>query len=223
MPLLRAPATFTAEVRHSTDRKTRQRMLQSQSKSSRKKIRHVGFTLAEILVALALISLLAAVLLPTVAGQLLKGDAARVSEDLNAVRSGIEQFLADVHRYPGKYSDLSTQITTTASTHTDINGAGYSAGLVSKWAGPYVTKDTLNSGIETGFGGTILNGFGKSLNTNGINYVTIRIVGIAPADYDRIDAAIDGAGACPACRSTGLLRLVVSTADTTKFLATPIQ
>lgn len=198
-------------------------MIQTSRRTGRPLTKFYGFTLAEILVALALIALLAAVLLPTVAGQILKGDAARVQQDLDAVRSGVDQFLADVHRYPGKYSDLSTKITSTIGTHTDINGAAYASGLVSKWAGPYVTKDTLDSVIETGFGGTILNGFGKTTNTNGISYVTVRILGIAPADYDKIDAAIDGTGACPACRSTGLLRLVVSTADTTKFLATPIQ
>lgn len=195
------------------------------AKNRRQMLRFVGFTLAEILVALALIALLAAVLLPTVAGQILKGDAARVQQDLEAVRGGIDQFLADVHRYPGKYSDLSTKITSTLATHSDINGAAYAAGLVGKWSGPYVTKDTLPGGlVETGFGGTILNGFGKSTNTNNIDYVTVRIVGIAPADYDKIDQAIDGTTtACPACRASGLLRLVVSTADTTKFLAVPIQ
>jgi prepilin-type N-terminal cleavage/methylation domain-containing protein len=188
-------------------------------------LRFAGFTLAEILVALALIALLAAVLLPTVAGQILKGDAARVQQDVEAVRSGVDQFLADVHRYPGKYSDLSTKITTTTSTHTDINGAAYTSGLVNKWGGPYVTKDTLNSVLETGFGGTILNEFGKTQNTNGVNYVTVRILGIAQADFDKIDAQIDGTGtACPACRSNGLFRMVTAGGtDTTKFLATPIQ
>ena len=192
--------------------------------SSRKQtLRLIGFTLAEILVALALIALLAAVLLPTVAGQILKGDAARIQQDLEGVRSGIDQFVADVHRYPGKYSDLSTKITTTALTHTDVNGAAYTLGLVNKWAGPYVTKDTVAAVLETGFGGTILNGFGKSQNTNLVEYVTIRIMGIAPADYDKLDAQIDGTTtACPACRSNGLLRLS-GTGDTTKFLTTPIQ
>ena len=187
-------------------------------------LRLIGFTLAEILVALALIALLAAVLLPTVAGQILKGDAARVQQDLQAVRGGVDQFLADVHRYPGKYSDMSTKITTDNTKYTDINGASYPSGLVSKWSGPYVTKDTQNAVIETGFGGTILNTFTLSTNTNGINYLTIRIMGIAPADYDKIDQAIDGtATACPACRNNGLLRLVSATADTTKYLALPIQ
>lgn len=180
---------------------------------SSEKLRLIGFTLAEILVALALIALLAAVLLPTVAGQILKGDTARVSQDLEAVRSGIEQFLADVHRYPGKYSDLSKAI---VNTDTDINGATYPDGLVNKWGGPYVTKDTFNATIATGFGATILNTFSKTLHTNGANYVTVSISGIDSLDFYRLDEAFDGAGDS----TKGRLRW---SGGTTKYLAIPIQ
>jgi len=186
----------------------------TRAKLSRKK----GFTLAEILVALALIALLAAVLLPTVAGQILKGDAGRVIQDLNAVRAGIEQFLADVHRYPGKYSDLSKVITT---SNTDISGNAYTSGLVAKWAGPYVTKDTTNSIVETGFAGSIQNAFKKQQNTNGVDYVSVIITGISGPDYDKVDLQIDGTGAS---RTTGLLRWATGgSVDSTKFLAVPIQ
>jgi prepilin-type N-terminal cleavage/methylation domain-containing protein len=190
-------------------------MLQSQSKSGRKKLKVIGFTLAEILVALALISLLAAVLLPTVAGQLLKGDAVRVSEDLSAVRSGIEQFLADVHRYPGKYSQLASSIKT--GTHLDIHGSTITSGLASKWGGPYVTKDTLaGATVTTGFGASILNAFSKTANTNGIDYVTVSITGIDSLDFLRLDEQVDGT----ANAAGGILRWVTGT---TRYLAIPIQ
>ena len=180
--------------------------------------RRKGFTLAEILVALALIALLAAVLLPTVAGQILKGDAGRVLQDLNSVRAGIEAFLADVHRYPGRYSDLSKAIT---ASNTDINGNQYSAGLAAKWAGPYVTKDTINATVETGFGGTIQNTFTKVANTNGVNYVTVVILGITQPDFDtKVDPQFDASSRTP--RTTGLLRLG-GTPDSTRYLAVPIQ
>jgi prepilin-type N-terminal cleavage/methylation domain-containing protein len=176
----------------------------------------MGFTLAEILVALALVALLAAVLLPSVAGQILKGDAARVMQDLDAVRAGIDQFVADVHRYPGKYTNLSKAIST---SDTDINGATYTAGLVNKWAGPYVTKDTVSAVVPTGYGGNIVNVLAKVMNTNGINYVTILVVGIAQPDFDRIDLQIDGV----ADSTKGLLRWTAAGSDTAKFLAVPIQ
>jgi prepilin-type N-terminal cleavage/methylation domain-containing protein len=194
--------------------------MRSFDSSSRTGLRR-GFTLAELLVSLALIALLAAVLIPTVAGQLLKGDAGRVASDLNAVQTGIEQFLADVHRYPGKYSDLSKVITTTASTHTDILGNAYTSGLVSKWKGPYVTKDTLNAVVPTGFGGNIVNVFQSVAHTNGVNYVTVVIAGISLADFNKIDEQIDGTAS--GGTATGLLRFVAGGADTVKFLAIPIQ
>jgi len=176
-----------------------------------------AFTLAEILVALALMAVLAAVLLPTVAGQILKGDAGRVAQDLQAVRSGVEQFLADIHRYPGRYSDLSKII---ATTNTDILGNTYNAGLVNKWKGPYVTKGTVNSSVDTGFGGTITNTFMRVTNTNAIQYVTVVIVGVSGSDFDKIDEQLDGVVG----RTSGLLRWnSTGGIDSTKYLAMPIQ
>ena len=178
-----------------------------------------GFTLAEILVALALMALLAAVLLPTVAGQVLKGDAARVVQDLEAVRAGSERFLTDVRRYPGRYSDLSRAITV---AETDVLGNAYTNGQVSKWEGPYVTKDTISASVETGFGGRMTNVFKTELNTNAASYLTVVVTGITGPDADRIDEQIDGPSANP--RTTGLLRWVsAGGVDSLKYLAMPIQ
>ncbi len=176
-----------------------------------------GFTLAEILVTLALMAVLAAVLLPTVAGQIMKGDAGRVVSDLQAVRSGIEQFLADVKRYPGRYSDLSKVI---ATTNSDALGSAYNANHVTKWKGPYITKDTTNASVETGFGGTMRNPFMLVTNTNAVQYVTVVITGISGPDFDKIDEQMDGVVG----RTSGLLRWNTSGGiDSTKFLAIPVQ
>lgn len=180
---------------------------------------HRGFTLAEILVALALMALLAAVLLPTVAGQVLKGDAGRVVQDLEAVRAGSERFLTDLRRYPGRYSDLSRAITV---ANTDVLGNAYNNGQVSKWKGPYITKDTISASVETGFGGRITNVFDTVTNTNAIPYLTFVVTGITGPDADRIDEQIDGPSTNP--RTTGLLRWnSTGGIDSLKYLAIPIQ
>jgi prepilin-type N-terminal cleavage/methylation domain-containing protein len=174
-----------------------------------------GFTLAEILVALALMAVLAAVLLPTVAGQILKGDASRTTQDLSAIRSAAEQFLADVHRYPGKYGQLSKAILT---SDQDILGANYTSGLVTKWKGPYMAATDTGT---TGFGGAVQGTFRRFPNTtNNVDYLTVFIYGISGPDFDKVDEQIDGA---PANRTAGLLRWGAGGGDTTKFFAIPIQ
>ena len=187
-------------------------------------LRKVGFTLAEILIALALIAVLAAVLLPSVAGQIMKGDAGRTMQDLNAIRAGIDQFLADVHRYPSEYDQLFTTITIAES---DIHGTKYPAGLVAKWAGPYVNRGLTSGALQTGFGASIQDGFTKVPNVGPATppyYVTIRIFGIDSAGFVRLDNDIDGASAWATARTTGLIRWNTgSGTDTTTYLAAPIQ
>jgi prepilin-type N-terminal cleavage/methylation domain-containing protein len=193
------------------------------NKRSRRRLGRLGFTLAEILIALALIAVLAAVLLPAVAGQIMKGDAGRTMQDLDAVRAGVDQFLADVHRYPMRVSHLTTKVLT---TDRDVNGTLYPAGMVAKWSGPYITK-TLNDAnvLPTGFGGTIQDSLVRTLNSNGINYVTVRIFGLDSSAFARLDLDIDGPSASwTNARTLGLLRWTAgSGTDTTRYLATPIQ
>jgi len=181
----------------------------------------VGFTLAEILIALALIAVLAAVLLPTVAGQIAKGDAGRTMQDLNAVRAGIDQFLADVHRYPKLVSHLTTKVT---ASDRDVNGALYPSGLASKWSGPYINKvlnDATPPAIPTGSGAGIQDSLAR-IAIGAVQYVTVRIHPLDSAAFARLDLEIDGPSASwTNAQTLGLLRRV--TGDTVKYLAAPIQ
>src|SRR3954452_10438062 len=53
----------------------------------------VGFTLPEVLVTVTLISALAAVVVPAVAGQLKKRDPSRVRNHFASIRGAVDQFL----------------------------------------------------------------------------------------------------------------------------------
>lgn len=178
-----------------------------------------GFSLAEVLVALAILATLAAVLIPAVAGQISKSDATRTMQDITNVRTGVEQFVADVHRYPGKVSHLANPITV---AQRDVNINLYPAGLASRWKGPYLGRDSLPGGYQTGFGAVMRDSLVRLTFQPTVNYATLLITGITQADFDRMDAEIDGTiGA-----TTGLLRWVtggVSGVDTVKFLLIPIQ
>src|SRR3954471_16043996 len=79
----------------------------------RRRIARRGFTLGEVLVTVALIAVLAAVVIPAVGSQITKGDLGRVSSDLLTLRSAMEQFIADVRRYPNSVSQLTNKPGTT--------------------------------------------------------------------------------------------------------------
>jgi prepilin-type N-terminal cleavage/methylation domain-containing protein len=181
--------------------------------------RRQGFTLVEVLVILAILALLVGVLVPTITNQVRKGDVQSVSSDLGNIRTGMEAFLSDVHRYPGQISHLSNRIVVAQS---DIHGAVYPASLVTKWKGPYISKDTVNAGFPTGFGGLIQNALRKNQNTNLIDYETILITGIASADFYEIDALIDAPVDTINAKTKGLLR-VSAVGDTVKYLVMPIN
>ena len=183
-------------------------------------MRRKGFTLVEVLVILAIIAALAAVLVPTISNQVRRGDAGRVVSDMTNLRTGIEAFLVNVHRYPGDAEDLVTQIN---GSDTDVNGATYPSGLQSSWDGPYIDRVVEDAGtLRTGFGGLIQDEFTavQYSGSNTTEYLTITILGIAESEFDLIDEEIDGTVSSTA----GLLRWGTDgTTDTISYLAMPIN
>ena len=192
--------------------------------------RRRGFSLAEILVAVAIMAVVAAVVIPSIGGQLNKGDTARVSSDLISVRSAVEQFLADVRRYPSAMASLQTKPSALTAGDTGINASGqYTAAQVARWKGPYMTKDFSASGV-TGFGAPIVVLFRVCDNTTNTltscsapaatgRYLTIAIPGLSQTEAFQVDSAMDDG-----VLSTGQVRWITGGAkDTLRYLALPIQ
>jgi type IV pilus assembly protein PilE len=174
-----------------------------------------GFTLAEVLVTLSIIAIMAAVLLPALNSQIGKGDAGRVASDLTNIQTGAQAFLSDVHRYPGSLSHLTTAIT---ANQSDLLSSTYPSTLVAKWKGPYVQKDVISpSGI-----GTFSQSFTQVAGGNGINYLTVSLTNVSPADWVRIEDLLDEGNSSSTSSTTGLVRYS-STNSTLTYLALPIQ
>src|SRR5205823_5856092 len=89
-----------------------------------------GFTLAEVLVTIAIIAIMAAVLLPALNSQLSKGDTSRIASDLTNLQSGIQAFVSDLRRYPS-----TTTQQTQGATGNDILGAAFTASDAAAWKG----------------------------------------------------------------------------------------
>lgn len=172
-----------------------------------------GFTLAEVLVTIAILATLAAVLLPALNNQLTKGEATRGSRDALAVQTAINMFVSDVRRYPSSLTQLVTPIT----GGSDINAKVYPSRLAARWNGPYLAKALTSGELPTGFGADIKGPF-VSGAYNGIQYVRVDISPITEADFDRLDAIIDE----NVSSTTGQLQYD-AVSSVARFFAVPIQ
>lgn len=175
-----------------------------------------GFSLAEILVAIAIVAVVAAVVIPSIGGQLRSGDESRVQQDLTNIRSGVEQFLADVRRYPKDVGQLTVIIDSTAKT--GLTGGVYTPGQVKRWRGPYLTKDSASM-LKTGFDATINAAF-IDTTVSSIRYLVIRFTTFDSTNAFRLDQKMDDG-----VITTGQIRWVVGTSPNgvLSYYALPIQ
>ena len=98
--------------------------------------RRRAFSLAEILVALALIAVVAAVVYPSVAGQLRSGQSAALGNQLDNLRQAITNYRQNVQRLPNNLAELST-----APLATDLDACGTVLGANNAlWRGPYINR-----------------------------------------------------------------------------------
>jgi prepilin-type N-terminal cleavage/methylation domain-containing protein len=183
-----------------------------------------GFSLAEILVSIAILAVVAAVVIPSIGGQLRSGDESRLQQDLTNLRGGIEQFLADVRRYPKSIGQLTNKPGVTESA---LVGGVYNAGQVGRWRGPYITKDSVFA-LKTGYDASFNTAFdtltlatsGLAVSATGTRYLRIYLVGFDSTNALRLDQKMDDGDL-----TTGQIRWTVNTAtaDTLFYLTIPVQ
>lgn len=175
--------------------------------------RRNGFTLAEVLVTLAIIAVMAAVLLPSLTAQLSKGDTGRLGSDLTGIQSAAQAFVADVRRYPSALGDLTTAIT---ASSTDLDGLPIPSTLLSKWKGPYLNRDVGNTA-----GGVIGTTFSKTAGGNGANYLGITVTSVPASVFAGIEALLDD-GVAGVSSTNGVVHYNAGSSTLT-FLALTIQ
>ena len=189
--------------------------------------RERGFTLAEVVVTIALIAVVVAVVVPTITGQLAKADPQRVGNDAMAIRSGVEQFVNDVGQYPSNVNQLVVRVVANNAGSVGAIYGQYSVAERDKWRGPYLTKDA-NAVLKTGFDSTFNTVFNvDSLSTSGLaevignqRFLTL-CMALDSASATKVDAMFDDNDL-----STGNFRWTlgtVSASDSLKFLLLPIQ
>src|SRR5687767_2218199 len=109
--------------------------------------RRAGFTLPEILVAIAIIAALSVVALPAVMNKLTEARAAALAETLDGINEVVQNYRGNVGRYPRFLSQLSTKPVTgavevCAGTQPDVN--------INQWRGPYASRTFTSAGTRIG-------------------------------------------------------------------------
>jgi prepilin-type N-terminal cleavage/methylation domain-containing protein len=192
-----------------------------------------AFTLAEVIVTVSLVALLAAITLPTMAGQLSKSGPAQVWGDFVAIRSAVDGFVADIRKYPKRIGQLTTVITSSTTDAYLLAGCDvaqptlctrYGTADIKRWTGPYLNKDGTNV-LSTGYGltfddafsaeGVATSGFPPSAGSQLYAIATIQNVDIS--QWQAIDNIYDDGNAL-----TGSIRYSSAT-KVVKFLLQPIE
>jgi prepilin-type N-terminal cleavage/methylation domain-containing protein len=99
--------------------------------------RRRGFTLAEVLVGLAIVAILAAVLYPAIGSQLRRGQSAALGNQIGNLRDAIAAYRQNVGRYPRTLSQLSNALGASA---TDACANTMPPPVRNAWRGPYLTQ-----------------------------------------------------------------------------------
>ena len=188
------------------------RMTKPKNRARVRARRRAGFTLIETIVTVGLLAVLAAFVIPTVVQKAGAGDPVKVTNDLNSIRTGLENFVNDTKAgYPLLISELTTKPTTTDKIID--NATTLSASQIALWNGPYIGATigaTATDSMPTGFTAFISNGLqrwdaldnkgelnggtGSTFSTTNTLFVAVTVTGLTTTQAAQINKAIDGPG-----------------------------
>lgn len=170
-----------------------------------------GFTLGEVLVALVIVALLAAVIVPIVYGRLAIGRAEAIVSEMQNLETGLRLFNKDVGRYPARLDYLN--VLPSASV-VDACGTAISAQNKAKFRGPYITRPIVMinpGGGDTRYilatGDTVQSALTRTTITNPVTGGVQQVLQIQVSGPEQditlmIDSTVDGI----VDRSNGIIR-----------------
>ena len=169
-----------------------------------------GFTLAEILIALAILAVLAAVLYPTAAAQFRTGQSAAIGNQLDNLRQAIANYRQNVKAFPSALTQLTTQPTVAS---LDACGATIGANQA-LWRGPYINQNIV--GDIPVADAIVINGLTRipATGVNALGLLQISVASVDSALAVDLERQFDGNSNF----ATGTIQWTTAGVDTLKFL-----
>ena len=178
--------------------------------------RRPGVTLIEVIVAVVIVLVLTAALTPSLIGVLDRKRVETAKENFDALVTAMSDMRADNQDWPGRLSHMTTAITT---SDRNICGATYSAGKVSNWAGPYLSRVIPTSGFPIGIG-TARDSLVRELISGNDSYLKIQVDSVTQENAADLDRLYDSDGSAAGTVRWGA---VSATGQVTLFFLRPIR
>ena len=118
--------------------------------SDRHKTFRPGFTTVEVLVALAIVAVLSAIVIPEIVGRIRESRQSALSQTFFGLSQGIAEYRKAVTRYPYQLILLTQAPVLLDPTAKDACGNNLNASHINNWRGPYVSRQLLSTGIAMG-------------------------------------------------------------------------
>lgn len=112
-------------------------------------LRTRGFTVMEVLVALGIVAILAAMMIPAVKARLDAAEAAAITDNLRAVRTAVLAYRDNVNRYPRYLTQLQGKPSITIGD-VDLCDNFLPTRLIDSWRGPYLAQRVTTLGMQVG-------------------------------------------------------------------------
>ena len=161
-----------------------------------------GFTLAEVLVATAIVVVLAATVIPTVISKLAASRAGALVTEVSGLNAALQAFRKDVGDYPRFLSYLTTMPGSNAETYCSTGSPPFGTLVlflqpqIAAWNGPYSTR-SISGDYTTPDANTIENQMNYTAPSGGTPAYLIIKINVIPSDVaqdveDMIDGPLDG-------------------------------
>lgn len=148
---------------------------------------HPGFGLIEVIIAVAIMMLLAATVLPNLMGVFDRARVDNAEKSLKALIDGMSEMRADNQDWPGRLSHLVTPITT---ADLNICGSTYPVGKVGNWGGPYLDRLIPSTGVPVAIG-IAQNQLVREVISGNDAYLIIQVSGVTEEDAQQLNLQVD--------------------------------